>query len=60
MSNIPMIPKNWKKKNQFKAIHHILLIGGLIILFLVFSDIINITLTSQGSGNITNNFSKFS
>jgi len=55
-----MIPKNWKKKNQFKAIHHILLIGGLIILFLVFSDIINIMLTSQGSGNITNNFSKFS
>jgi hypothetical protein len=40
--------------------HYVLLISGIVILFLVLSDIINTTLTPHGGGKITLYFSRFS
>ena len=40
--------------------HYTFLVGGIIILFLVFSDIINTTLTPHGGGKITLHFSRYS
>lgn len=40
--------------------HYVLLVSGIIILVLVFSDIINTTLSPHGGGKITLYFSRFS